>query len=349
MEKNPQFAEDKVCLFTLVGGLRVIWEITNKCGYNCKHCCSDAKNISQKELDTQEVKLGLDRLISQGAESIYFSGGEPLARNDFFELFQYASLKLKPQNINFATNGKLIDRNLARRISNELSPGTVLVSLDGHDEETSEQFRGVKKSFRYAIKAMENLANENVNTRMGVVIWKGNYLNLEDFVKIGIERRVNSVFFNWLVPAGRAEYNHQDICVGGDRFFPTAHEINRLQEKYGEYVDIGYHRFEKIDDNCKGCQAGKGIIHISPTGEISPCSWIYKLDRTFLSNSSIAKENLPTIFKEPSFVRLRRIMEGRDEQKKGPGCIAMCKAFGGDFMQYDPLYIKGGKFLNENR
>lgn len=335
--------EDNTCLFTLIDDLRIIWEITHKCSYRCVHCCANATESYRSELSTEDVKKGLDNLADFGFNSIYYSGGEPIVRQDFFELVSYTSTLIDSRNINFATNGMLITPEKSKEIS-RLKIGTVLVSLDGYDKETAQRFRGPENTYENAVNAIEMLANEDVKVRLGVVIWKDNIDHLEDFVKIGIERGADNVFFNWLVPVGRAGKN-PSIALDPSAYFNTADELKGLKAKYDGKINVGYHRFHKIEYGCNDCQAGQRILHLLPNGRVTPCSWMYKVDSSLLSQSAVHTTPLESILQEEPFQRSRGIIQSRKEQGLGPGCPAMCNIFGGDYFTFDPLFEEKGLWV----
>lgn len=336
---------DRTCLFKLDENLRTVWEITHKCNYSCGHCCVSSKETVNNELGTQEVKAGLDNLISAGLSSIYFTGGEPLLREDFLDIVNYASCLLNPQNIKFATNGKLVNSEVAKEIAN-LNLGMVLVSLDGHTPSVAQRFRGIETCYKDAINAVGYIASEKVKVRLGVVIWNGNYKNLEDFIKIGIDQGAEDVFFNWLIPIGKAKVN-MDIGVDSSLYFKIADELKTLKERYAEKIKIGYHRFSEINDKDEECFAGEKIIHVLPKGEVSPCSWLYKTDDQFVSKSKVHETSLKSILREKPFERVKKMIKRREEFGVGPGCIALCKAFVGSYLSPDPLHEKNGKWVKE--
>lgn len=84
--KNNEF-----CLFE-VNEKRVIWEVTNYCNYQCKHCCASANKIDTKsELSTDRCLSILDELKDFGIKEIYFSGGEPFSRKDILDILKKAT------------------------------------------------------------------------------------------------------------------------------------------------------------------------------------------------------------------------------------------------------------------
>ena len=93
----------------------VVWNSTRTCNLKCIHCYmdSDAKKY-QGELSTEEAKHFIDDLAEFKVPVLLFSGGEPLIRQDFFELAKYSLAKgIRPT---LSTNGTLITREVAQRI-----------------------------------------------------------------------------------------------------------------------------------------------------------------------------------------------------------------------------------------
>lgn len=64
------------------------FELTRKCPFNCVICYNERK--SKRELTTAEICGILDQLAEQGCIHINFTGGDPLIRDDFPQIYQYA-------------------------------------------------------------------------------------------------------------------------------------------------------------------------------------------------------------------------------------------------------------------
>lgn len=79
--------------FTPAGTFENVWNFTYQCNLRCKHCYEDAGGKKRTEISTDEAKQVLDmlsKLVDIGLPALSFSGGEPLAREDFFEIAAYA-------------------------------------------------------------------------------------------------------------------------------------------------------------------------------------------------------------------------------------------------------------------
>jgi len=93
---------------------RLDMELTERCNNNCAHCCinlpADDFQAKKKELTAQEIKNILKEAISLGCMSVRFTGGEPLLREDFEELYIF-SRKLGLKVLIF-TSATLITQDL---------------------------------------------------------------------------------------------------------------------------------------------------------------------------------------------------------------------------------------------
>src|SRR4030065_818883 len=89
-------------------------ELTERCNNNCIHCyinlSADDLHAQQRELSTEEIQEILQEAASLGCLTIRFTGGEPLLRKDFEDLYVFARrLGLK---VIIFTNASLITPQL---------------------------------------------------------------------------------------------------------------------------------------------------------------------------------------------------------------------------------------------
>ncbi|MEM2726865.1 MAG: radical SAM protein [Archaeoglobaceae archaeon] len=175
----------------------VVWNITNRCNLNCVHCYAKA-SIGQKELSTDNCKLIIDRLAEFKVPLILFSGGEPLIREDIFELAEYA--KKRKIKVVLSTNGTLIDKDIAEELKTFEYVGISLDGIKGHDE-----FRGVYGAYESALKGLE-IANEVVLTGIRFTLTRYNFLELPDLIKVARELEIPRFCVYHLVPSGNASF-----------------------------------------------------------------------------------------------------------------------------------------------
>lgn len=113
LNKSPLFGRRPPLLPSLV------IELTERCNNNCVHCYinlprNDAKAIS-RELTTGEWKDILNQAAEMGVLAVHFTGGEPLLRDDFAELYLHA--RHLGMRVLLFTNGRCITPELAEMFS----------------------------------------------------------------------------------------------------------------------------------------------------------------------------------------------------------------------------------------
>jgi len=66
-------------------------ELTERCNCNCIHCCINQPEKDptsrSKELSAEDIKEILKQAVSLGCLTVRITGGEPLLREDFGEIY----------------------------------------------------------------------------------------------------------------------------------------------------------------------------------------------------------------------------------------------------------------------
>ena len=84
-------------------------ELTFRCNLRCVHCYLDGQHTpspEQHELTTSEITDIIDQIVAEGCLWLLLTGGEPLVRPDWKEIYLYA--KRKGLIITLFTNGTLL-------------------------------------------------------------------------------------------------------------------------------------------------------------------------------------------------------------------------------------------------
>lgn len=130
------------------------WEITCRCNLRCIMCYTDCFNRPEKiraELTTEEILRIMDELAEAGCVELALTGGEPLARPDFFDLYGHA--KASGFLVTLFTNGTLITEEIADRLAS-LPPHRIEISLHGITERTFERVTQGNGSFARCMRAI---------------------------------------------------------------------------------------------------------------------------------------------------------------------------------------------------
>ncbi|MDD7793418.1 putative heme d1 biosynthesis radical SAM protein NirJ1 [Clostridium sp. 'White wine YQ'] len=206
----------------------VVWNCTRTCNLKCVHCYASSDNKKYDgELSTEEGKRFINELHEFRVPVILFSGGEPLLREDFFELIQYAN-KYKIRST-ISTNGTLIDKRIATKIKNS-GVGYVGISLDGvgtsHDE-----FRRTKGAFNLALNGIRNCKEVNQRVGLRFTINRHNFNQLKDIFHLIKDENIDRVCFYHLVYSGRGskmideDITHEEARIAMDLIMEKSLEL----------------------------------------------------------------------------------------------------------------------------
>lgn len=161
------------------------WELTCRCNLRCVMCYTDCFNRPDKiqdELPTNEIIRIMDELAEAGCLELCLTGGEPLARQDFFEI--YAHAKQKGFLVTIFTNGTLITDVIADRLA-ALPPHRIEISFHGLTEQTFETITQGKGSYQRCIRAINLLRERNlplVLKSTAMTVNRGEILAIKQFV-----------------------------------------------------------------------------------------------------------------------------------------------------------------------
>ena len=139
-------------------------ELTERCNNNCIHCCinqpQDDEDARHRELGTAQIKRLVDEAAELGCMTIRYTGGEPLLREDFNELYLYT--RKKGIKVIVFTNATLIDQDLID-LWLKYPPGVVIeVTVYGMTRETYESVSRVKGTFDAAFRGIHLLLDNNI-------------------------------------------------------------------------------------------------------------------------------------------------------------------------------------------
>ena len=282
----------------------LFWETTIRCNLSCAHCRRlELDEAADKDLSTAQARDLIEQLAQAGKRQpfmpvLVFSGGEPLCREDLFELVgQAKSLGIVPA---LATNGTLISSTVTRLIKDS-GIVRVAVSLDGATADVHNRLRQLEGSFESALEGISYLHDENVPFQINVTLTKHNAGQLEDIYELAKSLGAVALHIFMLVPVGCGQ-----VLAETDMLSPEQYEemltkicqldgLGQLQVK----VTCGPH-YERVirqqglyqarsgaggaggavpgrhrhGDVSRGCLAGLGVLFVGHQGDVFPCGYL---------------------------------------------------------------------------
>jgi len=254
------------------------WNITRECNMKCSHCYINATEKKlDNELTTQEAKNLMDQIYQVSAPLLILSGGEPLLRQDIFELISYGSRKgLK---MGLGSNGSLIDETVARKLK-DAGIATVSISLDSNIPSQHDEFRGVAGAWEKAVEACKALRKNNVLVQVNTTLTQQNYNQIDDIMSLAESIGVENFHLFFLVPTGRgtklkdiSPEKYEEMIT--KTFAKTAnHKLNVRPSCAPQFMRIAKDMGLDMRQWIRGCIAGLYYCRIYPNGDVTPCPYL---------------------------------------------------------------------------
>ena len=157
-------------------------EVTARCNNDCNHCYINlpAGDIGAKdqELSLQEIDELADEAVSLGALWCLITGGEPLLRKDFTEI--YLTLKRKGLLVSVFTNANLINEDHIE-LFKKYPPRDIEVSVYGVTEDTYERVTKKPGTFEAFKRGLELILDNGIPLRLKAMVMRS---NLSEFSEI---------------------------------------------------------------------------------------------------------------------------------------------------------------------
>jgi heme b synthase len=288
----------------------MFWETTKACNLRCQHCRAVPEaERSRVELTTEESFGLIDQIAEVARPVLILSGGEPLYRQDIFDIGAYGVGK--GFRMALATNGTLIDGAVAARIR-DTGFSRVAISLDGAVAATHDAFRGIPGSHARAVEALRLLRGIGVSTQINSTIAKHNVSELPALLDLALSLGADALHIFMLVPVGCGVSIADREMLPADEYERVLHwfydqsksvtidlkatcaphyfrvRAQRIVEerKQGDrstpFVALGTQMKAASDPAggrplsamTRGCLAGTAVCFVSNAGDIYPCGYL---------------------------------------------------------------------------
>lgn len=255
----------------------ISWNTTFRCNLRCAHCYINACEREGRELNTDEGKKVINQIVEVSRPILVLSGGEPLLRQDIFQLAEYGVKK--GLRVVMGTNGTLITEDVARRLKS-VGVSKVGISLDSIRPEKHDSFRGIDGAWKLTMEGIEACRTMNLDFQIQTTVTRDNYDEIEEVMALAEQLGASDFHLFFLIPTGRAK-SIWDIT-------PNMYEkmIGNILEQRGkyafevkptcapQYTRIAREKGIVLNRWGRGCIAGLNYCRIYPTGEVTPCPYL---------------------------------------------------------------------------
>ncbi|MBW2735697.1 MAG: radical SAM protein, partial [Deltaproteobacteria bacterium] len=270
----------------------IAWESTRRCNLRCVHCrCSSEETSTMGAFDTEKAKQLIDDICAISKPVFVLSGGEPLMREDIFEIAQYGTDQ--GLRVCMATNGVLVTDEVCEQMK-ATDIKIVSLSLDGHDATTHDDFRGQEGAFEGTLRAAELFRKHGVEFIINSSFTKRNQPHIAETFRVAKSIGAKAWYMFMIVPTGRGEeimaelvskedyeeilewHYHQEKQEQEILMRPTcAPHYYRVVPQMARKEGVGFKRRSLTfsTGGGKGCIAAQSICLIDCMGDVKPCSY----------------------------------------------------------------------------
>ena len=258
-------------------------EITARCNCNCRHCYigvpAQDRQAKAAELAADQIDDIAAQAVSLGAIWCLISGGEPLLRPDFEDI--YLRLKRRGLLVSVFTNATLIS---AAHIAlfKKYPPRDIEVTVYGVTRTTYERVTQTPGSFDRFERGLDLLLQSGVKARLKAMAVQSNFHEQAAIAAFCRQRTKDYFRFDPQLHLRFDRNEARNALIRAERLEPE--QILALETADAQ-------RLEALKNNCKTlinhdfchigcnhlfhCGAGNGSFYVSPDGTFRLCSSLW--------------------------------------------------------------------------
>ena len=292
----------------------IILDLSHRCNLLC-NICEIRKDKPIKEFSLKEVESIIKQAAEWKVKDFALSGGEPLMREDIFEILDFVARN--KYHIGILTNGFMLNDTMIKRLLPYLAGGflSLSISLDALTPEIHDEIRGVSGSFGKsagAFKKLSELKKEypGINFNSISIILNENLDELLDLAVFFKSLNINSIQFQALLSNNLIMKER----VRGSKYWVPPERLGVLDRTIDSLIEFKrsnpalvrnsednlrlvkkYFRGELNQEDVKCRYADKTVL-VANNGELTTC---------FDGYGNIRKNNLSEIYASNNCLRAR--------------------------------------------
>lgn len=157
-------------------------DLTYRCNCNCRHCwlrMPAEDPAGEQELSFDEISRIVEEARALGCRKWLISGGEPMLRPDFVDIFDMITRRSVSYSLN--TNGTLITPAIARLLRRK---GAKMVALYGATAEIHDHITRTPGSFAATMQGFAYLREAKVSFIVQLIPMRDNYHEFDAMIRL---------------------------------------------------------------------------------------------------------------------------------------------------------------------
>lgn len=245
-------------------------ELTHRCNLACVHCyvnlAPNDRDAQKREMTTAEVKNVLDQLAGAGVLWLTLTGGEPLLRPDFAEIYTYAHER--GFVVSVYTNATLITDKIVE-LWVARPPRWIEITQYGYRRETYDRVTDAGEQYDRFHRGLKRVMDAGVAVTLKTIAMRDNAPEVPAIRNFAAEHGLKFRFDAVISP--RIDGGRKPLA---QRLSPT--EVAAIEDEdpgrgyFADYCksNVGH---AQIDDRRYQCGAGVATFLIDPYGKLHVC------------------------------------------------------------------------------
>ncbi len=245
-------------------------ELTHRCNLDCVHCYlgprAGREALGDSEIGAARMHLLIDEITEAGCLNLLITGGEPLLREDFPEIYRHA--KENGLLVTVFTNGTIITDDITGLFC-DLPPLEVEISVYGATAPVYESITRVRGSFERCMEGIRSLLDRGIRVNLKTILMTMNRHEYAAIENIARELGVRFRFDAAVSPRLDGDNGPLSLRVSPEEAIENEISGSGKAQTWTKF-------FEKYKDctlgaELYGCGAGLSLFHVDPFGQLSPC------------------------------------------------------------------------------
>ncbi|MDP2911587.1 MAG: radical SAM protein [Candidatus Omnitrophota bacterium] len=264
--------ENRILVLTL--------EMTVRCNNNCSHCYINTQagdaSARQKELTFEQIKAIIDESVKLGVVWLTLTGGEPMLREDFFDIYTYA--KKSGLLVSVLTNAAMVTPKHIE-LFKRYPPRDIEITVYGVTQETYERVTKVPGSYNAFMRGLNLLLDNGIGVRLKATVLHSNIHEMHEISEFCRSKTKDYFRFDPFLFLRQDSDAGKNLEIKSQRLLPdeiTELEKNdqprflALQKLCSETAKLnsGHEHKERFFR----CTIGNGRLYIGHDGTIKLCS-----------------------------------------------------------------------------
>lgn len=268
--------------------LSASFELTHRCNFSCVHCyLGDQQTIRQhrhRELDTNTILSLLDDMVASGTLFLTLTGGEPMLRPDFSEI--YTRAVCNGLLVSVYCNGSMVTDEIID-VFVKYPPRIVEITLYGATQKTFEAITQKPGSFTACMDGIEKMRRAGVRLRLKTMVMNLNREELTVMWDMAEEMDLSFRHDCSIIPVLPNEDNGGSSNIRDKGKNGTKSTLGfRLTPEQAAQADFSQYKVSEAlrktanleipfgePSSCKlfTCGASRASYHLTPYGRMQPC------------------------------------------------------------------------------